>query len=323
MDRHAKMVCDTMREEGLSSSKSRKIHPFPKGRIQAAISAIILYIFIQGILFPIKAHAQQEEEPFDFSAINWAYAAAFGTGVYRVRNDLDVFVFRVQPKWIKEIIWEKYFGERPMLLELRLPITLGVHNYHLEGIVEEFLDLKFRQVSFAPGAVLELPISERWALRPYAHLGWGTKTRGERDSSWIYWAGIKSRLKFPFIGQSFGLLNGLTVYGYKPNAGEGHDFTEVLTGLECDISLGKLHWQGESLILKTHIVNYYYLDHLKFIYEFEKLPELSWQWEFGVSVGKKKSRIKLWFLRFERIGVAYRYGRDTRGVRFYARSVFK
>lgn len=209
-----------------------------------------------------------------------------------------------------------------MLLELRLPLAFGVHGYHLEGIVEEFLSLKFKQVSFAPGATLELPMSERWALRPYGHLGWGIETSGDRESALIYWAGLKSRLKFPFIGQSFGLLNGLSVYGYKSRFGVSQDFTELLTGLECDISLGKLRWQGERLFLKTHIVNYYYFDHLKFIYEFSQPPELSWRWELGLSLAKK-SKIKLWILSFERIGVAYRYGRDTQGIRFYTRSVFK
>jgi hypothetical protein len=291
--------------------------------ILSTITAAVLYGFVLGFLFPVNIHAQEDEEPFDFSAINWAYAAAFGTGVYTVRNNLDVFVFRVQPQWTKEMIWAKPFGERPVILELRFPIALGVHNYHLEGILEEFLDFKIRQVSFAPGVVLELPMSERWALRPHMHLGWGTQTRGEKDSAWIFWVGIKSRLKFPFIGQNFGLLNGLTLYGYSPNVGPYHDFTELLTGLECDISLGKLQWQEESLQLKTHIVNYYYLDNLAFIYELEEPPDLSWQWELGVSVGKKKSKIKLWFMRFERIGVAYLYGRDTRGIRFYARSVFE
>jgi hypothetical protein len=298
------------------------MRPIASKRILAALCAIGLYMFVLGTLFPIKVYAQQTEEPIDFNSINWAYATAFGTGVYKIGDDLDVFVLHMQPSWTKEIIWERHFGKKPMLLELRFPITFGVHNYHLGGIVEEFLNLKFKQVSFAPGAVLELPMSQRWALRPYGHLGWGTETSGDKESAWIYWGGLKSRLKFPFIGQSFGLLNGLTVYGYKPKFDAFQDFTELLTGLECDISLGKLRWQGEQLFLKTHIINYYYLDHLKFIYEFAAPPELSWQWELGLSLGKK-SKIKLWIFSFEQIGIAYRYGRDVRGIRFYTRSVFK
>jgi hypothetical protein len=290
-------------------------------RILTACCVIVLHVFVLGILFPIKTHAQQDEEPIDFNSINWAYAAAFGTGVYSVRDDLDVFVLHVQPSWTKEISWQKYFGKQPMLLELRLPVTFGVYSFHLGGIVEEFLNLKFKQVSFAPGAVLELPMSQRWALRPYGHLGWGTETSGDKDSSWIYWVGIKSRLKFPFINLNFGLLNGLTVYGYKPKGGASRDFTELLTGLECDIPLGKLHWQGEQLYFKTHIVNYYYFDNLNFIYEFESPPELSWQWEIGASLAKK-SKIKLWIISFERIGVAYRYGHDTQGIRIYTKSTF-
>lgn len=316
------MYCSNKKAAGFSNSPYRIIHLLRRFHILTAISVIVLHMFVLGFLASIDVHALQKEEPVDFNAINWAFAAAFGTGIYRVRDDVEVFVLHVQPKWTKEIKWERYFGERPMLLELRFPITLGVHNYHLEGIVDEFLDLKFKQVSFAPGAVLELPMSQRWALRAYGHLGWGTETSGDKDSSWIYWGGIKSRLIFPALGLKFGLLNGLTGYGYTPNVGASQDFSEILTGLECDIPLGKLQWQGEPLFLKTHIINRWYLDDLNFIYEFENPPELSWQWEIGISLGKK-SNIKLWFLSFERIGVAYHYGRDARGISIYTRSVFK
>ena len=292
-------------------------------RILTSISAIVLQMFILGFLSLPPVIAQEEDLPFNFNAINWAYAAAFGTGGYRVRDDVDVFVLSMQPSWTREISWKRCFGDRPMLLELRFPITFGVHNYHAGGIVDEFLDFKIRQVSFAPGGVMEFPMSQRWALRTYTHLGWGTQTSGDRDSSWIYWGGIKSRLKFPFVGLDFGLLNGLTVYGFTPKDDASQDFSEILTGLECDIPLGKLQWQDESLLLKTHIINRYYLDNLNFLYEFKKPPELSWQWEFGISLSKKKSKIKLWFFQFERIGIAYSYARDARGIRFYTRSTFK
>jgi hypothetical protein len=304
------------RAEELYNPPHRTIHAVRIFRILSAISVIVLHMLILGFLSLPPVHAQEEDLPFNFNTINWAYAAAFGTGVYRVRDDVDVFVLSIQPSWTKELNWKRYFGDRPMFLELRFPITFGVHNYNIGGIVDEFLALKFRQVSFAPGAFLELPMSQRWALRPYAHLGWGTKTSGEKNSAWIYWGGIQSRL-------DFGLMNGLTVYGFTPKNGASQDFSEILTGLECDIPLGKLQWQDEPLFFKTHIVNRYYLDHLNFLYDLNKPPDLSWQWEFGISLGKKKSKIKLWFFQFERIGIAYSYARDARGIRFYTRSTFK
>jgi hypothetical protein len=287
------------------------------------MSVIVLNILILGFLFPQPVHAQEEDLPFNFNTINWAYATAFGTGVYRVRDDADVFILSMQPRWIKELSWKRQFGDRPILLELRFPLTFGFHNFHIGGIVDELLDFNIKQVSFAPGAIVEFPMSQNWALRTYTHLGWGTQTSGDKDSSWIYWGGIKSRLKFPYAGLDFGLLNGFIVYGFTPKDGVSQDFSEVLTGLECDIPLGNLQWQDEPLYLKTHIVNRYYLDNLNFLYELNEPPELSWQWELGISLSKKKSKIKLWFLRFERIGVAYVYARDARGINFYTMSTFK
>ena len=317
------MIGINKRNQGLSEFRIRTIHPLRSIGFLLTCTLIGLHFLILGFIALPPAHAQEEDLPYSFNSINWAYAAAFGTGVYRIRNDVDVFVLSMQPAWTKELFWKKHFGDRPMLLELRFPVTFGVHNYHIEGIVNEFLALKFRQVSFAPGVFLELPMSQRWALRPFAHLGWGTETSGDKDSAWIYWGGIKSRLKFPFIGLDFGLLNGITVYGFSPNKGPSQDFSEILTGLECDIPLGKLQWQDEPLYLKTHIINYYYLDNLNFIYDLNQLPDLSWQWEFGISLSKKKSKIKLWIFEFERIGVGYSYARDARSIRFYTRSTFK
>lgn len=301
----------------------RTIHTLRQFRSLLTVSVIGLHVLISGFISLPPVYAQEEDLPFTFNTINWAYAAAFGTGIYRIGDDVDVFVLSMQPGWTKELFWKKRFSDRPMLLELRFPITFGVHNYHIGGIVEEFLALKFRQVSFAPGAFLELPMSQQWALRPFAHLGWGKETSGDRDTAWIYWGGIKSRFKFSFSGLDFGLLNGLAWYGFSPNTGPSQDFSEILTGLECDIPLGKIQWQDEPLYLKTHIVNHYYLDNLNFLYEFDKTPGLSWQWEFGISLGKKKSKIKLWIFQFERIGVGYSHARDARSIRFYTRSTFK
>lgn len=47
-------------------------------------------------------------------------------------------------------------------------------------------------VSFTPGIEAEFPVSDRWTLRSYANLGWGT-AMGDGDSAWIWYAGIKSR----------------------------------------------------------------------------------------------------------------------------------
>jgi hypothetical protein len=317
------MNLDDKRLEGIPHSRNHTICSPLLSHISAAVSVIVFCCFSLGFLHPPPVYSQEEDLPFSFSTINWAYAAAFGTGVYRIRDEVDVFILSMQPSWTKQLSWKRYFDDRPMLLELRFPITFGVHSYHVGGIVGEFLSLRLRQVSFAPGAFLELPMSQDWALRPYAHLGWGTETSDDKDSAWIYWGGVKSRLKFPFVGLDFGLLNGLAVYGFSPNNGPVQDFSEILTGIECDFPLGNLQWQDEPLYLKTHIVNCYYLDNLNFIYDLNKPPELSWQWEFGISFSKKKSEIKLWIFRFERLGMAYSYARDARGIRFYMRSIFK
>jgi len=148
------MNCSNNRAKGFHDSIHHTIQSCRLIRIFTTISVIVLQIIILGFLSLPPVHAQEEDLPFNFDTINWAYAAAFGTGVYRVRDDVDVFVLSMQPSWTKELSWKRYFGDRPMLLELRFPITFGVHNYNIGGIVEEFLDFKIRQVSFAPGAKL-------------------------------------------------------------------------------------------------------------------------------------------------------------------------
>ena len=49
------------------------------------------------------------------------------------------------------------------------------------------------------------------------------------------------------------------------------------------------------------------------------------QWEFGVSLRRAEKRIKIWFLSFDRLGLAYRFSSsgDLKGISFIFRSVFE
>ena len=68
-------------------------------------------------------------------------------------------------------------------------------------------------MSIVPGAEFDIPLTERWSLKPFGYAGYGAQLSGDA-SAWMYWAGLKSRLRFPGKTVSWALLNSLAYVGY-------------------------------------------------------------------------------------------------------------
>ena len=108
--------------------------------------------------------------------------AFFGTGWYQVDANRTVYIVRVPPsQTLRESSIDKN-GKRSLGIELQYPLTFGLHQ--LDDL-DDFLDFdNFATVSFTPGVHVDIPVTEKWHLRPYAHIGWGTETEST-DSAGI------------------------------------------------------------------------------------------------------------------------------------------
>ncbi len=272
------------------------------------------------VIIPADAPGQEAGLP-EVNLIHWAYAAAFGTGIYQFGDSATTYVFRIRPKIKKTFSFESHLGGRKFYFDIRLPITLGLHDFDLSNI-EDLLSIDFQQVSFTPGVMLQVPLRENWDIQLFANVGAGTELKSSRNSALIYWGGINSQLAFHLFRTDFALLNSISSYGHNPSNGGKEAISSLITGLEWNPRLGKTEWGGEPLYLNTIVWYYYYFQGLDILWNPNRDPvSLSWEWEIGLSLNKK-TPFRLWFLSFQRLGIGYRFSPNSHGIRFFTSAVF-
>ena len=307
-----------------TDSLARRQH-LSLARARVAIQAIVRTawaVAVVGGLVAAPAHAQSSEGEY----VHWAYSAFFGTGWYAIDGGDTAFALNYGLRWpLREAGLDD--GQRKLGIELRLLIGGSVHEVDLDyipGIVD--ID-NVSALSAVPGIELEIPVSERWSLKPVAHLGWGSQLGGG-NSSWIYWLGLKSRLEFPSTGGRWALVNSLYYVGYTPETGGAGAITPFMTGIEARQRFGEVTLGGDPLYLRWHAAYTYYAD---FEYSNDALhvfgstqTDIDEEWELGVALYKADKPLELWFLRWDQIGLAYRFNADhsIRGLTITFRALF-
>ncbi len=267
--------------------------------------------------------AGQAQETTD-NSVHWAYSSYFGSGWYQVSDDRDVFVIRGTPRWELREANFVADGERVIGIELRFPITAGLDRFSTSDVAGAIRPDNISSLSVTPGIDITIPVTERWWLRPYAAIGWGTALN-DSESAWTYWAGVNSRYTFQRGKLNWSLVNAVTYVGNTPNTGPSDDFWPLMAGLEFDYPFGNHQLDKEQLYLSWHGLYTSFEDDLDQVLENGSIEPITDQWEFGVSLRRAEKRIKIWFLSFDRLGLAYRFSSsgDLKGITFIFRSVFE
>ena len=245
---------------------------------------------------------------------HWAYSPAFGTGAYQV-GDEETFVITVKPRFRIRNIEKHGFA-----FNVRVPISVGLQTINPEEFNFQDLPENFTTISAVPGVEFFIPLKERWMLRPFANAGWGTEFSGDQ-SAWIYFGGVDSRYSFDWGKVDMNLLNGLQWYGYTPNPGDSNAFGRFLAGLEADVPLGKATFRGQQLLIRPHLLYYWYFNDLDFTVFLDQPVSINQEVEIALAVGTKDLN-KFWLLWLDRIGIGYRFSEDSQGIRLFLRSVF-
>ena len=248
-------------------------------------------------------------------SIHWAYAAFLGTGWYKLDANREVYVLRIPPRWYFKDSSIDESGQRQLGIEFHFPLTFGLHK--LEEI-EDFIDIdNIGTVSFNPGVEIEYPVSKRWHLRAYTHLGWGMET-DSGDSAWIFDAGVKSRYSFQNGNLEWAILNELFFAGYDETSSDSGSMGGLMAGLDFSHPI-KLR-SGTQLKLNWDIGYRRYENDLSFprtLFRFNSTERstsrrvsIEDEWEIGLAIGKLDEPIKIWFLNFEHMGLIYRFNTD-------------
>ena len=260
----------------------------------------------------------------DVRSLHWAYASYFGTGWYAVGDSRDSFVIRWTPRWEYRDASLADDGERSIGVYFKFPVTAGLETFELDDLPGALDPDNLGSLSVTPGIDLEIPVTQRFSLRPYAAVGWGT-TLNRNDSAWTYWAGIRSRYSFQSGKLGWALLNSVSYVGYTPSDGAAEDFWPLMIGLEFQYPLGKKKVDEDTWLLYWHGTYTSFENDL----DFNSLDGLGTEpitdeWELALALGKEDQPIRIWFMNFERLGLGYRTSSngELRGITFIFRSVF-
>jgi len=261
--------------------------------------------------------------------VHWGFASFFGTGWYSIADGGEVYAIRVKPGWTWREPELHEDGTRRLGFQFRVPTTLGAHKFDLKDIGEA-LDLdQVSSISFVPGVEIEIPITERWTLKPVAYLGWGTELQHSNDA-WIYWTGLKSRFAFKSGALDWALINSLTYVGYSPSVGSSDEVVPFLTAVEFQRPMGKLALGGDPLFLNWHVAYTALLDEPGLQLDVQtsnstiRSQEIVDTWEFGVAFTKGQKRLRWWRLSWDRVGLTYQVSSngDFKGIGITFSSIF-
>jgi len=263
--------------------------------------------------------------------IPWAYSAYFGTGVYEVDGGETLYVIRAAPSWrIREGALDEQ-GHRTIGWRIRVPIAFGLHEFDTSDLGAAVSLDNVSTLTAVPGVEFDIPMTERWSLRPFGNFGWGGQIGGG-TSAWVYWAGLKSRLEFSADGFDWAIVNALTYSGYTTahndavtgGARTSSRVLPLLTAFEFDRPIEKKIGGEPVHLYWTFGYTDYLADEPLLLGSVVTSVHIDDEWEIGMAFGRGKEPLKLWRLRWDRVGIAYRFSSDHRfqGISLSFSSIF-
>ena len=266
------------------------------------------------------AFSQEAIEP----TIHWAYSSFFGTGWYKVSDERSAFILRAAPRWTFGEAGFDESGNRNIAYTLRVPVTLGITRLDFEDL-PAILDpgnLATASLNFSVDA--DIPMTERFSMRPSAEIGHGT-VLGENDSAWTYKVEVKTRYTFQSGRFDWGLLFDVGSVGYEPKKGESDDFTFAAVGAEFDHPVGWFSGEDSQTMLYWHVAYTDFIDEIEFNTGIEEIDSVANYWQLGAALGKRDKPVRISFLSFDRLGLAFRFSTtsELRGVKFLFRSLYE
>jgi hypothetical protein len=269
--------------------------------------------------YAIDVAAQEEPVP----TVHWAYASYFGTGWYKISDQQSAFIANFALPLTKgETRW---FGGKDgkAVYSIRVPITLGLNRLDFEELPGILDPENFASVSAGLRADVDVPVTERFSWRPSVQLSYGTII-GESEYAWTYRGDVRARYTFGSGDLDWSLIGGLGLVGYDANRGTNDSFTYAAIGTEF---AHPLPWFGSDdgrALLYWHLMYTDFLNRMEVQSRFDQFEEVTNYWQAGVAFGREDKPIKLWFLRFERLGLAYNISPsgELRGIKFVFRSLY-
>lgn len=266
------------------------------------------------------AVAQEAPAP----TVHWAYASYFGTGWYEISDEQSAFIANFAPQlrtgdteWLGS-------EDRKAVYTLRVPLTVGVTRLDFEDVPGIFDPGNFSTASAGLRADIDVPATESFSLRPSAQLGYGTVI-GESGYAWTYRGDVRGRYTFGYGKLDWSLIGALGLVGYDANRGNDDSFTYAAIGAEFAYPVPWFSSDRSQTLFYWHLLYTDFLNRMEVQGRADQFEEITNYWQAGFAFGRRDEPIKLWFFRFDRLGLAYDVSPSgkLRGLKFVFRSLYE
>ncbi len=265
----------------------------------------------------------QEQEQDPASTLHWAYASFFGTGWYKLSDQQRAFIANFSIGWLTgETDWGGTETEKPVFA-VRVPITVGVNQLQLDDLPGIIDPDNFSTVSIGLSADVDIPLSNRWSVRPNGQLSYG-RILGKSDEAYTYRGDIRARYWLRNDTRQWALHGSLGFVAYDASPGNDDNFTYTSLGMEYSHPVAWFSSGGNQTMLHWHIQYMDLLNRIEVRSADDTLTEVTNFWQVGLAFGKRDRPMKLGFLAFERFGLAYDISPtgELRGIKFVFKSLY-
>jgi hypothetical protein len=200
--------------------------------------------------------------------------------------------------------------DHPFGIRVYIPLSLGTTRIEAVRDLEEF----FTDISSAaliPGVEFLIPVGDRWVMKPFGELGVAVDSATD-DLEVLYSLGFRARGEYN--PKPFHVMFG-GAYRYRNNTAStavNNWFSTTEAGADAQLplgfSLGKKEARGGAYVVVRR-----YSDLVFEIFEDDPVS-IDWGYEAGLSFSTEPN-LKLWIIRMPWIGIGYRWGDRTRGIR--------
>jgi hypothetical protein len=257
--------------------------------------------------------AQDEDtDPF-----HWAYAPAFGAGVYRLGDGTEAQSYRGNFSVALREPEEGRAGVR-----LLLPLAFGLQNLDDDALPVDRPTDEIEHAAFLPGVELEHLVGERWTLRTRAQLGHAEELEGTQQSARLAAFGVRSRVEFADAPGNPALINGILWTGFDTSTGDRRALLRLTAGVELDVRAARWRVRDSAMRWLPHLLkDWYFRPPPELAPGDEGFARLDDEWQLGLAAAREDG-FKILFFEFDAVGVAYRFSEHSGGLRFYLNSVF-
>ena len=262
-----------------------------------------------------SAGARAQTITEEATLINWWYSATFGTGFYKIGPAVATVV-RLPFSYRLQAMESGTVG-----VNLLLPVTVAAYHLNLHELNQFNLHEDVAAASALPGAEVEIPMTERWRLKPFVQAGMGTEFSDAKLVAYLYTGGVRSLYRFPGEEYRVSLGTALFTAGYRVKDGsERQGLGAFQLGLNMETNWSVPLWDGPAY-LNWHFISTAYYPKLAFA---DPEPgQLSVYREYQAGFSFRTSR-EIKFLGFgaDTLGLSFRFAHNVRGLSIFTEFPF-